>query len=66
MEKPIPGGGFVSAKEAAALLRVSQPTLRNRARLDPAFPKPRKISPRKTVYLESEIASFLSNLPHGL
>ncbi|CAL8474557.1 helix-turn-helix transcriptional regulator [Caballeronia sp. S22] len=65
MNKSILGGGLISATDAASLLQVSERTLRNRARLDPAFPKPRKISPRKVVYLESEIVSFLSNLPRG-
>lgn len=45
--------------QAAKKLAVSLPTLWRYCRLNPDMPKPRKLSPRVTVFDEHELDAFL-------
>ena len=46
--------------QAASKLGVSLPTLWRYCRLNPAMPKPRKLSARVTIFDEGELDAFMS------
>lgn len=58
-ESPRPKQGLRPAK-AAKKLDVSLPTLWRYARLNPAFPKAKKLSARVTIFDEGELDAFMS------
>ncbi len=47
------------ARDAAPYLGISRPTLWRKARTDPDFPKPRKLSAGTTVWSRAELDAYL-------
>jgi predicted DNA-binding transcriptional regulator AlpA len=64
-DKSSNASGTLRPRDAADYLSIHEVTLRRRAHADPAFPQPRKIGPRTTVFIRSELEAFLTKLAHG-
>jgi len=60
-----PANKVLRPRAAAEYLSICEAALRRRAKADPAFPQPRKLGPRTTVFFRAELDEFLSKLARG-
>ena len=52
-------------RAAAAYLGIGLSTIWRRAKEDPAFPKPRKLGGRVTVFLRADLDGYVSRCGNG-
>lgn len=51
---------ILTVEQACKELSLSEPTMRRRAAVDPAFPQKVRLSPRRVGYLRREIEAYLA------
>nr|WP_084199417.1 AlpA family phage regulatory protein [Noviherbaspirillum autotrophicum] len=56
----IPQGRAIRPAQASAKLGIGLSTLWLKAKTDPRFPKPFKLGPRTTIFLEHELDEYLA------
>lgn len=63
MQTPTPA--VLRPRDAAAYIGIGLSTLWKRAKTDPDFPRPRKLSPRTTVFLVTDLDNLVARSVEG-
>ena len=61
----IPPLAALRPRDAALYIGLGLSTLWKRAKTDPRFPQPRKLSPRVTVWMKDDLDAFLTQCGEG-